>query len=190
VVGRIDAGAELVFTGDVLGMVSPGSEYISIPVPPSDIDIPAWIESIQRLRALPRGLRAVLTHGGERPLGGHLDRFVARMNEELPLLGELVEVAETDSPAADARYPGLPAAAREGGRARRPTGGGASGEGVPGHEPRGYLGGEARGTVRPPTPLEERAPGTRRGARPRATPRARRMPGARATGAYRLDMPA
>ena len=104
VAGRIDAGAELVFTGDVLGMISPGSEYISIPVPPSDIDIPAWIESIQRLRALPRGLRAVLTHGGERPLGGHLDRFVARMNEELPLLGERVDVAETDPPAADARY--------------------------------------------------------------------------------------
>jgi len=103
-VGRADGAAELVFTGDVLAMVSPGSTHISIPVPPSDIDIPAWRVSVERLRALPRDLRAVLTHGGERPLGAHLDAFVARMNEELPLLAELVELAKTDAAGADARY--------------------------------------------------------------------------------------
>lgn len=102
--GRAGATPEAVFTGDVLAMVSPGSAHISIPVPPSDIDIPAWSESVQRLRALPPEVRAVLTHGGERPLGPHLDAFVARMNEELPLLAELVEVAKTDPSAADARY--------------------------------------------------------------------------------------
>ncbi|MEY3141854.1 MAG: hypothetical protein RLY21_347 [Planctomycetota bacterium] len=102
--GQAGAAPEVVFTGDVLAMVSPGSSHISIPVPPSDIDIPAWQESVRRLRALPRDLRAVLTHGGERPLGAHLDAFVARMNEELPLLAELVEVAKTDPAAADARY--------------------------------------------------------------------------------------
>lgn len=102
--GRAGASAEVVFTGDVLAMISPGSSHISIPVPPSDIDIAAWQESVRRLRALPRDLRAVLTHGGERPLGAHLDAFVARMNEELPLLAELVEVAKTDAAGADARY--------------------------------------------------------------------------------------
>ena len=103
-VGHAGERAELVFTGDVLAMVSPGSSHISIPVPPSDIDIPAWRVSVERLRALPRDLRAVLTHGGERPLGPHLDAFVARMNEELPLLAELVELASRDPMAADARY--------------------------------------------------------------------------------------
>lgn len=102
--GRAGARPEVVFTGDVLAMVSPGSSHISIPVPPSDIDIPAWQESVRRLRALRRDLRAVLTHGGERPLGAHLDAFAARMNEELPLLAELVELAKTDPTAADARY--------------------------------------------------------------------------------------
>ena len=96
--------AELLFVGDVLGMISPGSSHISIPVPPSDIDIPAWRESIARLRTLPRNTRAILTHGGERELGPHLDRFTARMNEELPLLATLVEVARTDAREADARY--------------------------------------------------------------------------------------
>jgi glyoxylase-like metal-dependent hydrolase (beta-lactamase superfamily II) len=104
VAGHAGAAPEVVFTGDVLAMVSPGSSHISIPVPPSDIDIPAWQESVRRLRALPRDLRAVLTHGGERPLGPHLDAFVARMNEELPLLGELVETAKSDPAEADARY--------------------------------------------------------------------------------------
>lgn len=115
-VGRAGGAAELVFTGDVLGMISPRSEYISIPVPPSDIDIPAWSGSVRRLRALPPGLRAVLTHGGERPLGAHVDAFMRRMNEELPLLAELVELAKSDAPEADARYRAfLTQRAREGG---------------------------------------------------------------------------
>lgn len=103
-VGRMGALAETVFVGDVLGMISPGSSYISIPVPPSDIDIPAWSRSIARLRALPRHLAAMLTHGGRRTLGDHLDAFVTRMNEELPLLGELAEVARREPLEADTRY--------------------------------------------------------------------------------------
>ena len=103
-VGRVGSTPEAVFAGDVLAMVSPGSSHLSIPVPPSDIDIPAWRESVERLRALPRDLRVVLTHGGERALGEHLDAFVARMNEELPLLGEWAALATTDPIEADARY--------------------------------------------------------------------------------------
>ena len=104
VAGAAGRAAELVFTGDVLGMISPASDYISVPVPPSDIDIPAWRESVARLRALPRGMRAVLTHGGERALGPHIDAFVARMNDELPLLAEVAELAKRDPAGADARY--------------------------------------------------------------------------------------
>ena len=99
-----DAAMDRVFVGDVLGMISPGSSYISIPVPPSDIDVPAWRTSLARLRALPIGVEAVLTHGGSVPLHAHLAAFTARMNEELPLLAELVELANADHLAADARY--------------------------------------------------------------------------------------
>jgi hypothetical protein len=93
-----------VFVGDVLGMISPGSSHISIPVPPSDIDIPAWRTSLARLRALPIGINAVLTHGGSVSLHTHLAAFTARMNEELPLLAELVDTAKADPLVADARY--------------------------------------------------------------------------------------
>jgi glyoxylase-like metal-dependent hydrolase (beta-lactamase superfamily II) len=102
--GRAGASAEAVFTGDVLAMVSPGSSHISIPVPPSDIDIPAWRTSLARLRALPAQINAVLTHGGSVSLHTHLAAFTARMNEELPLLAELVDTAKADPLAADARY--------------------------------------------------------------------------------------
>jgi glyoxylase-like metal-dependent hydrolase (beta-lactamase superfamily II) len=101
---RSDAAMDRVFVGDVLGMISPGSSHISIPVPPSDIDIPAWRTSLARLRALPIGINAVLTHGGSVSLHTHLAAFTARMNEELPLLAELVDTAKADPLAADARY--------------------------------------------------------------------------------------
>ncbi len=105
-VSAIDTSApiETVFVGDVLGMISPRSSYMSIPVPPSDIDIPAWNMALTRLHALPIGIDAVLTHGGRMGLHAHLQAFMARMNEELPLLEELVEVAKSDPLAADARY--------------------------------------------------------------------------------------
>ncbi len=95
---------DLLFVGDVVGMVSPHSDYISIPVPPSDIDIPAWRTSIERLRALPRETRAILTHGGEQTLGPHLDAFVARMNEELPFVASLVARGGSDPLANDEAY--------------------------------------------------------------------------------------
>ena len=98
---RSDAAVDRVFVGDVLGMISPGSSHISIPVPPSDIDIPAWRTSLARLRALPMGINAVLTHGGSVPLHAHLQAFTARMNEELPLLAELVETAKSDQAKSD-----------------------------------------------------------------------------------------
>jgi hypothetical protein len=101
---RSDAAMDRVFVGDVLGMISPGSSHISIPVPPSDIDIPAWRTSLARLGALPMGINAVLTHGGSVPLHTHLAAFTLRMNEELPLLAELVETAKADPLVADARY--------------------------------------------------------------------------------------
>jgi glyoxylase-like metal-dependent hydrolase (beta-lactamase superfamily II) len=101
---RSDAAMDRVFVGDVLGMISPGSSHISIPVPPSDIDIPAWRTSLARLRALPIGINAVLTHGGSVSLHTHLAAFTARMNEELPLLAELVDTAKADPLVADARY--------------------------------------------------------------------------------------
>lgn len=92
------------FAGDVLGMVTPGSRFIAIPAPPSDIDLDAWRASLARLATLPAGLRCHLTHGGARALGAHLADFTARFDEETALLVELSRTEGDARIAADRRY--------------------------------------------------------------------------------------
>lgn len=56
------AGGDL-FTGDIAGVALPGSRYVRAPTPPPELDVPAWQQSLARVRALqPR--RLLLTHFG------------------------------------------------------------------------------------------------------------------------------
>lgn len=56
------AGGDL-FTGDAAGVSLPGSRYVRPPTPPPEVDVPAWDQTIARMRALkPR--RLLLTHFG------------------------------------------------------------------------------------------------------------------------------
>lgn len=57
------AGGRECFTGDVAAMVVPGSDFISVPTPPTDFDPEKWDASIARLLA-ERPDRLWLTHGG------------------------------------------------------------------------------------------------------------------------------
>lgn len=51
------------FTGDIAGVVLPGSRYVRAATPPPELDIPAWDASLAKLRARhPR--RLLLTHFG------------------------------------------------------------------------------------------------------------------------------
>lgn len=47
-----DAAASTVFTGDVGGVRMQGTSYVCPPVPPPDLDFPAWATSVARLQAL------------------------------------------------------------------------------------------------------------------------------------------
>lgn len=53
----------LCFAGDVAAVRLPGSSHIRLPVPPPEIDLPAWQASLARLRAL-RPDQLLLTHFG------------------------------------------------------------------------------------------------------------------------------
>jgi glyoxylase-like metal-dependent hydrolase (beta-lactamase superfamily II) len=81
----------------------PGSEFISVPTPPTDFDPPAWIASLRRLRSL--GVdRLHLTHGGriETP-DAWLDAVERRFEaESAELLG--IAAAPLDRAAAIERY--------------------------------------------------------------------------------------
>ncbi len=51
------------FTGDVAGVALPGSRYVRAPTPPPELDVPAWQNSLRRIRALVPA-RLLLTHFG------------------------------------------------------------------------------------------------------------------------------
>lgn len=94
-----DAGHAHVFTGDVAGILLPPARaadggvarrFLAVPMPPSDMDIVAWRESVARLESLveseERAGRAVtlwLTHGGAASNArAHLLELRERLEEE------------------------------------------------------------------------------------------------------------
>ncbi len=58
-----DADRQLVFTGDAAGVRAPGTGYVCPPVPPPELDIPLWDQTIARLAGL-HARRLCLTHFG------------------------------------------------------------------------------------------------------------------------------
>lgn len=94
-----DAERAHVFTGDVTGILLPrGSappsggcaRFLAVPMPPSDMDVAEWRESIARLESLVdaeeragRGVTLWLTHGGAAAdARAHLEELRARLDEE------------------------------------------------------------------------------------------------------------
>jgi glyoxylase-like metal-dependent hydrolase (beta-lactamase superfamily II) len=68
------------FTGDVAGVRLQGSSYVRPPTPPPDIDVEAWRDSVDRIRATrPRALD--LTHFGRfADPARHLDELLIRLD--------------------------------------------------------------------------------------------------------------
>ncbi len=97
------------FTGDVAGVVLPGSRYVRAPTPPPELDVPAWERSLALMRSL-RPRRLLLTHFG--PHAGAeelLDRLDESLHRHVDLVRRLLEAgADEDAIVAQVR-----AAARE-----------------------------------------------------------------------------
>ena len=101
-----DAERAHVFTGDVAGILLPpgcapqsagGSRFLAVPMPPSDMDVVSWRESIARLESLVdseeragRGVTLWLTHGGAAAdARAHLRELRARLDEEHALCASI-----------------------------------------------------------------------------------------------------
>jgi glyoxylase-like metal-dependent hydrolase (beta-lactamase superfamily II) len=70
---------DAVVTGDVAGVRFPGADHVLPPMPPPDIDVDAWRESLATLRRL-EPERLLLTHFGEfRDPARHLDELEDRL---------------------------------------------------------------------------------------------------------------
>jgi glyoxylase-like metal-dependent hydrolase (beta-lactamase superfamily II) len=77
------------FTGDAAGVALPGSRYVRPPTPPPELDLPAWDQTIARMRALkPR--RLLLTH-----FGGHewADELLVQLQDRLHVWVAIVRQA-------------------------------------------------------------------------------------------------
>ncbi|WP_053057820.1 MBL fold metallo-hydrolase [Rubrobacter aplysinae] len=69
------------FTGDVAGIRLPGQSYVRPPTPPPEIDVEAWMRSIQRVRELDPA-RTFLTHFGDYDdVERHLGELEQRLQE-------------------------------------------------------------------------------------------------------------
>ena len=112
------------FAGDVAGIRLPGQSYVRPPTPPPEIDVEAWIGSINAIRRIgPSSLRP--THFGsyddvERHLGeleqrlqdwllfveGQMDEGAGReeISEELKIKGDAEMIAEGAPPGESERY--------------------------------------------------------------------------------------
>ena len=81
------------FTGDVAGMLIPGTDLIVLPTPPPEIDVEAWQDSIGIVEGW-RPQMLGLTHWG--PIGepeAHLEAVRERLTEEADLARQLDEDA-------------------------------------------------------------------------------------------------
>jgi glyoxylase-like metal-dependent hydrolase (beta-lactamase superfamily II) len=84
-----DSGA--LFTGDVAGIRLPGQSYIRPPTPPPEIDVEAWVQSINYIRQIgPASLKP--THfGSYEDVGRHLGELEQRLQDWLLFVEEQMD---------------------------------------------------------------------------------------------------
>jgi len=91
-----DPDAGLVFTGDVGGIRVQRLPYVSAPTPPPDIDLAAWLRSIEKLRGLQPSLLLLTHFGGVDDPEWHLDDLSGRLDAWARWMAEQA-AAGTDS---------------------------------------------------------------------------------------------
>jgi len=94
-------GARHAFTGDLAGILVPGSDFIAVPTPPPEFDPATWKASLERLAA-ERPTHLWLTHGGcvggdERTCAVFLRRAADRLAQETDWLRDLVASDAADA---------------------------------------------------------------------------------------------
>jgi glyoxylase-like metal-dependent hydrolase (beta-lactamase superfamily II) len=93
-----DPDAGLVFSGDVGGIRLEGARHVRPPTPPPEVDTPAWLASIDRLRALEPQMLLPTHFGGVDDAAWHLDDLAARLVQWTSLASQHPDpVALTDT---------------------------------------------------------------------------------------------
>lgn len=83
-----DPDARLVFTGDAAGIRLERARHVRPPTPPPELDTPAWLASIDRLRGLDARMLLPTHFGGVDDPEWHLDDLATRLREWTHLAAE------------------------------------------------------------------------------------------------------
>lgn len=95
-VALLDDQTGSLFTGDVAGARMPGTSVVVPPLPPPDIDLDAWRDSIELMRTLAPE-RLVLTHfGAFEDVTAHLDTLSANLERVMVIGRDVLLAGGTD----------------------------------------------------------------------------------------------
>jgi glyoxylase-like metal-dependent hydrolase (beta-lactamase superfamily II) len=100
-----DSGA--LFTGDVAGIRRPGQAYVRPPTPPPEIDIEAWVRSINHIREIEPASLWPTHFGSYEDVGRHLGELEQRLQDWLLFVeGRMDEGAEREEISEELRAKG------------------------------------------------------------------------------------
>jgi glyoxylase-like metal-dependent hydrolase (beta-lactamase superfamily II) len=93
----LEPGSRAIFTGDVAGIRLPGQSYVRPPTPPPEIDIEAWIKSINSIRQIDPASLWPTHFGSYEDVGRHLGELEQRLQDWLLFVeGQMNDGAERE----------------------------------------------------------------------------------------------
>jgi glyoxylase-like metal-dependent hydrolase (beta-lactamase superfamily II) len=98
-----DEQSGTLFTGDAGGVRMPGSDFVAAPIPPPELDPPAWETSIATMRSFGARQLALTHFGVYEDVDTHLDQVIPRIHE-LIAIGEEAGTEVIDTTAMTARF--------------------------------------------------------------------------------------
>ena len=79
----LEPGSGALFTGDVAGIRLPGQSYVRPPTPPPEIDVEAWVQSINYIRQIDPASLWPTHFGTYQDVGRHLGELEQRLQDWL-----------------------------------------------------------------------------------------------------------
>ena len=79
------------FAGDVAGIRLPGQSYVRPPTPPPEIDVEAWMQSIQTVRQIDPQLVCPTHFGSYEDVGRHMGELEQRLQDWLLFVEEQID---------------------------------------------------------------------------------------------------
>ena len=103
----LEPGSGALFTGDVAGIRLPGQSYVRPPTPPPEIDVEAWVRSIEQIREIGPASLWPTHFGSYEDVGRHLGELEQRLQDWLLFIeGRMDEGAEREEISEELRAKG------------------------------------------------------------------------------------